>query len=470
MTDDTAAPQSTDAGERLRRLQHLGVHRGRAGFITAQNPAAAPSNAGPSPASGQRTPSQSPDSSGALQPSVTPRLEDRVAAVEVHTPFGACLVAEARLPAGEQRGLPLAAAVAASGQAIAACARDPGLASFDLRRAAFLDTETSGLAGGTGTFAFMVGIGMFEISGGELAYVVRQVFMRSPAEEPALLDVTAALLARCDGIVTFNGRGFDAPLLATRYALRRQPSPLAGVPHFDLLPAARQRWRLRLPSCALGALERDILDHNRSQEDVPGWLIPSLYSDYARGLASGALSPTTVDDMARVFYHNREDIVSMVPLSALLCWPFEDNGNGWLQQPIDPIDAVSLGRCFEELGWHAMGELAYRTALERSLPPEVRTVALSRLGWMLKRLDRRDEAAAVWEDWITSVSGPNPTPYEELAKHHEWQTNDLTAARTWTLWALHTARQLPSGQARDQALATLQHRLDRLERKLKALS
>jgi hypothetical protein len=364
------------------------------------------------------------------------------------------------------RTVPLAAAATVTGLAVAACARDSDLETFELRQAAFLDTETSGLAGGAGTFAFMVGIGMFESTGEELSFVVRQVFMRNPAEEPALLDVTARLLARCTGLVSFNGRGFDAPLLITRYALRRQPSPLAALPHFDLLPAARQRWRLRLPSCALGALERDVLDYGRSQEDVPGWLIPSMYSDYARGAAAGTLSPATVDDIVRVFYHNREDIVSMAPLAALLCAPFEEGGNGWLRQPLHPVDCVSLGRCFEELGWDATGELAYRAALERPLPPEVRTVALHRLGWMLKRQERREEAAAVWQDWITSVPGPDPTPYEELAKHHEWQTNDLATARTWTLWALHTARQLSAGPTREQALAALQHRLDRLERKL----
>ncbi len=349
---------------------------------------------------------------------------------------------------------------------MAACARDPRLDGFDLRQAAFLDTETSGLAGGAGTFAFMVGIGMFEVAGNDTVYVVRQVFMRSPAEERALLEVTANLLARCHGLVSFNGRAFDVPLLTMRYALQRQPSPLIDLPHFDLLPAARQRWRLRLSSCALSALERDILEHSRSQEDVPGWLIPSLYSDYARSAAAGSPSPPAIDDMTRVFYHNREDIVSMVPLAAILCSPFENTGNDWLKQPLHPVDCVSLGRSFEELGWHATGELAYRTALERSLSPEARTVALSRLGWLLKRQDRRAEAVAVWQDWITSVPGPDPTPYEELAKHHEWQANDLQSARTWTLWALHTARQLPAGPAREQVLASLQHRLNRLERKL----
>ena len=459
MTDERDDPKATDVSERLRRLQHLGVHRGRAGL--APSPKSRTPATSSSPHHENRTPPNLP-----LADLPSARLEDRVDAYEVQTHFGSCLIAEARLPAAEVRGLPLAAALTASGSAVAACTRDPRLDHFDLRQAAFLDTETSGLAGGAGTFAFMVGIGMFEGEGNDTVYIVRQVFMRSPAEERALLEVTANLLARCEGLVSFNGRAFDVPLLTTRYALQRQPSPLTGVSHFDLLPAARQRWRLRLPSCALSALERDILEHPRSQEDVPGWLIPSLYSDYARSAASGKPSATAIEDMTRVFYHNREDIVSMVPLAAILCSPFEETGQLVRHEAYHPVDTVSLGRSFEELGWLDAGERAYRVALERPLSPEARTVALSRLGWLLKRQERRVEAVAVWQDWITSVPGADPTPYEELAKHHEWQANDLQSARTWTLWALHTARQLPAGPAREQALASLQHRLNRLERRL----
>jgi hypothetical protein len=396
-----------------------------------------------------------------------PSLEDRIGAVETITGFGSCLVSETRLSLADARGgVSLGATASISGPAAAACSRDSALKDFDFRRAAFLDTETSGLAGGAGTFAFMVGIGRYEETGGQLAYVVRQVFMRSPAEERALLEATADVLADCAGVVSFNGRAFDLPLLTMRYRLKGVASPLAGLQHIDLLPAARQRWRLRLPSCALGALERDILLYRRAEEDVPGYLIPAMYAEYARGMASGGPSPAVIEDMARVFYHNREDVVSMVPLAAMLCAPFEENGQAALRDPLHPIDLVCLARSFEDLGWLGLCEHVYRTALDRPLPPEARTVALSRLGWLLKRQERRAEATAVWQDWITSVPGPDPTPYEELAKHHEWQTNDLVAARTWTLWALHTARQLAPGPTRDQALAALHHRLGRLDRKL----
>jgi uncharacterized protein YprB with RNaseH-like and TPR domain len=432
------------AAERLRRLQQLGVHRGRAGLAS---PPAAPS---------PRPPSAAPPASGS-----SPRLAGRVGAEELITPAGSCLVAAMAYSLEELRGgWALGAARAVRGAAVAACSRDPRLADFDFRGAAFLDTETSGLAGGAGTFAFMVGIGMFE---GE-SYVVRQLFMRSPAEERALLHALSGLLARCSGLVTFNGRSFDAPLLNTRYALQRQPSPLADLPHLDLLPAARQRWRLRLPSCALGALEQEILGWQRSQQDVPGWLIPSIYQEYAR--SQGQPRPEVVDDMARVFYHNREDIVNMAPLAAILCAPFEETGAWRPDDSLPAADWLSIGRCYEELDWQEASERAYRRALEAALPAELRGLALRRLGWLLKRQERRAEAVAVWHDWITSVSGPEVTPYEELAKHHEWQEVDLAAARKWTMWGLHTARQLPPGPAREEALSSLQHRLERLERKL----
>jgi uncharacterized protein YprB with RNaseH-like and TPR domain len=440
MVGENAAPAGAgDVAERLRRLQQMGVRRGRAGLVS---PAHAPQVLTTPP----------------TDPSLD--LATRVTAQEIFTPAGSCLVATTHYPLDEARGgWALGAAPHVSGAAAAACGRDQRLADFDFRNAAFLDTETSGLAGGAGTFAFMVGIGVFEEH-----YVVRQVFMRNPAEERALLHVVSQLLARCRGLVTFNGRSFDAPLLNTRYALQREPSPLVELLHLDLLPAARQRWRLRLPSCALGALEKDVLSFQRSEEDVPGWLIPSIYQEYAR--SQGQPRSEVVDDMARVFYHNREDIVNMAPLAAILCAPFELSG-AWVPEPgLHPADWVSLGRCYEELDWRQASEQAYRRALGVVLPAELRSLALQRLGWLLKRQERRAEAVAIWHDWITSVPGPDVTPYEELAKHHEWHELDLEAARKWTLWGLHTARQLPPSPAREENLARLQHRLQRLERKI----
>lgn len=479
MSDDATLPVLPDTppaadtvGERLRRLHQLGVQRGRAGLR--------PPSRGDQPTAAPAEETAQPVPASPALPDLLP-IEQRVGGQIVVTPYGPCMVAETIYPLTTVRGgVALQALLARSGAAVAACARDQAMARFSFRQAAFLDTETTGLAGGAGTFAFMVGIGTFEraqpLTGlseehrGRPAtrdergtdegwvYVVRQVFMRNPAEERALLHVTSNILAGRTGLVSFNGRAFDAPLLTTRFAMHREPSALDGLLHLDLLPAARQRWRLRLLSCAMGNLEKEILAFQRSEEDVPGWLIPSLYQDYARTGDSTA--------MARVFYHNREDVVNMVPLAAILSAPFEAAGQVLPDLSLDPIDAVSLGRCYEELGWLAQSEQTYRLALAYPLPSDVRSHALSRLGWLLKRQERRSEAAAVWQDWITSVSDLDPTPYVELAKHYEWHAPDLTAARKWTLWALHNAHQLPASPAQEQLLTELQHRLARIESKL----
>ena len=157
-------------------------------------------------------------------------------------------------------------------------ANDSRLAEMPLSRFAFLDTETSGLSGGTGTYAFMVGIARFV----EDQFVLRQFFMRDPAEEPMMLEAIANFLAPTQALVTFNGKAFDAPLLATRYRLHHIPIPFEDYAHLDLLPLARRLWRDRLESRALKYLEQHILGLTRSSEEVPGYEIPWLYFDYLR--------------------------------------------------------------------------------------------------------------------------------------------------------------------------------------------
>jgi hypothetical protein len=122
-------------------------------------------------------------------------------------------------------------------------AHDTQLAELPIETLAFLDTETSGLSGGTGTYAFLVGVGRFI---GD-SFHLTQFFMRDPSEEPALLEGLMDFLAPCSGLVTFNGKAFDAPLLVTRYLLHSIPVPFKEFSHLDLLPLARRLWRDRLP-------------------------------------------------------------------------------------------------------------------------------------------------------------------------------------------------------------------------------
>ena len=141
-------------------------------------------------------------------------------------------------------------------------AKDPKVKELPISKYAFLDTETSGLSGGTGTYAFLVGAARF-IDGN---YVLQQFFMRDPAEEPALLEGLANFLAPCEALVTFNGKAFDAPLLSTRYRLHQIPIPYKDYSHVDLLPLARRLWRDRLESRTLKFLEEHILGLTRSSD------------------------------------------------------------------------------------------------------------------------------------------------------------------------------------------------------------
>ncbi len=376
------------------------------------------------------------------------------------TEHGDIFVAETRYPLRHVHGgLPLADFLAQPPDLAARLARDSALANVDLSRTAFLDTETSGL-GTAGYFAFLVGIGVFE---GD-AFHLRQYFMRHPGEEPALLAAVAEDLAQSQALVTFNGRVFDVPLLESRYILaRRRPPGLSMRPHLDLLPPARRLWRDRLDSCALTALEAHVLRVQRDAADVPGWQIPYLYFDYLR---SGDARP-----MRRVIYHNSQDILSMVALAARLC---RHLGNPWGEK-IDRRDLLSLARWYEDLGLMAEAERAYRTLLAADgrsglpLPLPLRAAALKGLALLLKRQQRRLEALPLWEE-LTVLARHEALAYIELAKTYEWHVRDLACAVAWTRRGLALVQGWPPGPERQAALADLEHRLARLERKLAGMA
>jgi len=375
-------------------------------------------------------------------------IQDLVEGQEIESAQGRTFVALERYPLNYQHGHAALASLLPQSASIAAqLGREPRLAEAELKRAIFLDTETTGLSGGTGTLAFLVGIGMFE----DEAFHLRQFFLRDPDEEAAMLAALSDLISDYKALVTFNGRGFDLPLLQTRYTLARMRPKWLGLPHLDLLLPARRVWRDRLPSCALSSLEAHILGVQRTQDDVPGYLIPQMYLDY--------LQTGDAHDMLRVMYHNRQDILSMVTLATQLCQIF---GGPFTAASLDPADLVSLGKWYEDLGLTTQAERAFRAALDRELLPAARATALTRLGLLLKRQERREEAAIIWGQ-LAGCGGV--TGHIELAKHHEWYTRDLEQALTWTHAALQVVATWPSGYARDEARAELSHRLERLERK-----
>lgn len=420
-------------------------------------------------------------------------VEQIIPGDQIDNPAGVCYVSAHAYPLTLERGSgPLGALLEMQPRAFAPLHPNFRLADIEaFSRAAFIDTETTGLGGGAGVYCFMVGVGTFESLqepldagpmplNGEAAvvegapppdetpthFVVRQYFMRSPGEEQALLTALARQLESHDVAVTFNGRSFDMPLLRTRfrYNVRLLPDMGAGVPllhesapHLDLLLPARRLWKRRLQSCRLANLEQQILQFVRSEDDVPGYLIPQLYTDYLR---SGDARP-----IQRIFYHNREDIVSMVALADRLARSFGPQREEGYSHEIPAADWIALGITYDNQGRDDQAEAAYRRGLELSADPRDRAELFDRLARLQKRQGRWQEAAGTWQTWLSSTPGNDPTPFIELAKYCEWQLNDYAQAEMWAAWALYNLRQQNSPFAWARTISELEHRLERIRRK-----
>ena len=329
-------------------------------------------------------------------------------------------------------------------------ANDARIAELPISKFAFLDTETSGVSGGTGTYAFLVGAARFV----DDKFVLQQFFLRDPSEEPAMLEALIDFLAPCEGLVTFNGKSFDTPLLVTRYSLHRIPVPFKNYAHIDLLPLARRLWRDRLPSRALKYLEEHVLGFTRISEEVPGYEIPWLYFDYLR---TGDASP-----LGGVFYHNAMDVVAMAALLGHVSELLADPYNGSVQHG---LDFIALGKLFEDLGhWDEAAHL-FECGLELGLAEADFGVAVKRLSILQKKRGDMDHALGLWE--AASQKG-HVYAHIELAKYYEHKLRDV---KTSIKWAKSARREIEKADLpayiRKHWLSEIDHRLVRLERKLK---
>jgi uncharacterized protein YprB with RNaseH-like and TPR domain len=285
---------------------------------------------------------------------------------------------------------------------------------------AFLDTETTGLAGGTGTCAFLVGVGRITPEG----FRVRQFFMRDYVEEPSLLDALARFLAPFRVLITYNGRAFDQPLLETRYRLNRARPPFARFEHLDLLYGARRLWKLRFQSCRLVELEQQVLGFER-QGDVPGALIPALYFDYLHSGDGSRLLP--------VFEHNALDILTLACLTGIVPYAFRDPANAPLKHG---AEMAGIARWLHAAGDAQQARALFRRAIDGGLPDDL----LFRTLWDVAALERKlgceDAALALWSDLAACRNPFRVRALEELAKHHEHRAKNYGLALELTRGAL----------------------------------
>ncbi|HEV2176946.1 MAG TPA: ribonuclease H-like domain-containing protein [Terriglobia bacterium] len=336
----------------------------------------------------------------------------------------------------------------------------------DPSRLVYLDTETTGLAGGTGTCAFLIGLGAIEGS----QFAVRQFFVRDYPEEKAVLAALADVLTGYEGIVTFNGKTFDLPLLETRYALARMKSPFARLLHLDLLHPARQVWKLRLESCQLTNLEKEVLKIRR-QGDVNGSEIPQIYFDYLRTGNARGLQP--------VFYHNALDIITLAGLTvemARLIGAGCAEGAGGAVEFDSNLDLFGLSRLYQRHGALDRSVEACRRALRAGLPQSVEPRALWQLASQHKRRREYEAAAAIWVQLTLRDDDFTIAALEELAIHYEHRRRDAPAALSYVEAALNIPVGRPGGGVGGGAGALsprhrgrFLHRLSRLRRKQEKL-
>jgi hypothetical protein len=325
---------------------------------------------------------------------------------------------------------------------------DERLGRIDPRRCLFLDTETTGL--GSAAVAFLVGVGFFTDDGS--AFEVAQFFLRNPGEEPAMLHALQNLMQKFDALVTFNGRSFDVPLLESRYTMNRQRLSLAKWANLDLLFPARKLWKRRLESCRLANLEVEVLGVERTDEDVPGMLIPHLYYEYVQS--------NNAREMQRVIYHNLIDILSMVTLGAQLCETFSKPHG----QTLPGEDWLSLARWYDKLGRSTEAHSAYETALRTARLDSETLAVIQDYTAFLKKQDRAAEAVPLWQDWA-ALQPRSPDPRLELSKFYEWTQKDAAQAIQWAQAALDAVQTWSASAMREAASTEIEHRLDRLRRK-----
>jgi uncharacterized protein YprB with RNaseH-like and TPR domain len=321
--------------------------------------------------------------------------------------------------------------------------KDERLKELDFRKALFLDTETTGLAGGTGTFVFMVGLGFFEGDG----FLIQQFFMRDYSEERASLSLIRELLDSFQFLVTFNGRHYDIPLLETRFILCRIASKIREMPNFDLLYPSRKIWKGAYDNCRLITLESQLLGMGRG-DDVPSEWIPYLYFDYIQTGNAQKIYP--------VFYHNQMDILTMVVLAGRIHLVYHDPQ---VARPRKGVEHLALGKLFWEHGFPEKAIRCFEIALERC----DESLTWSVLRWLstaLKKTGQGERARTLWEEMVTWPYKEDVTPYIELAKYHEHRLKDFERAMAYVEQALE---QTPSHQQRE--IEMLRHRRQRLEQK-----
>ncbi|HOW85332.1 MAG TPA: ribonuclease H-like domain-containing protein [Candidatus Aminicenantes bacterium] len=296
--------------------------------------------------------------------------------------------------------------------------RDAAFEGLDLSTAVFLDLETTGLAGGTGTIPFLIGLAYYR----DERFKVTQFFLNEMAEEDRLVGQLDRFVREMGfkSVVTYNGKVFDVPLVETRFAMHRTPCPLRGLPHLDFLFSARSLWKHKYDSCKLFTLAQEIVQAERS-EDIPGAEIPLRYFQYIRSGDFSLIDP--------ILYHNQEDLLSLLGLivaGALLVERHREtasSGGG------DPMDLYGVASLFERSGDAAKSAALLEKALAggRGLTAEASQAARKKLSRHFKKNKDWDKALPFWQE-MAAGEGVDCDCFRELAMYFEHTARDYGEA------------------------------------------
>jgi uncharacterized protein YprB with RNaseH-like and TPR domain len=317
----------------------------------------------------------------------------------------------------------------------------------------FIDLETTGLAGGAGSYAFLVGCGWFSRG----RFHVRQFLLSSFVSERALLEALRELAGTLDAVVTYNGKSFDLPLIETRYALNRLTTPFAAMPHVDMLHHARRLWHGHDEGHRLSSLESSLLGHER-EGDVPGFEIPSRYFHFVR---TGDVRP-----LDAVLEHNRCDLLSLALLTARAAQLLDEGATG----ATTAREALGIGRLYERSGMTSDALACYARAA--GMGPVVSAAALYAHAVLLRRIRRYSAAAEVWQRLLDLGDCPprlEREAAEALAVHHEHRLRSLLSARSLAMRSLRFDATVTRRGAIEHRLARLDRKLARVEPAMPAL-
>jgi len=343
----------------------------------------------------------------------------------------------------------IAEGLSITGDVLKYLSKDGTFADLDLATSLFLDLETTGLAGGTGTVAFLVGMGFYR----DDRFHVAQYFLGEMGEEGRLIEELGRFFKEMDfrSVVTYNGKAFDVPLLETRFILHRRPFPLSELPHLDLLFSARSLWKHKHDNCRLSHLAQQIVAAERS-EDIPSAEIPIRYFDYLRSGDFSLIEP--------ILYHNQEDILSLLGLLISAAKLFAADEKEEATAELDAMDMFGVGKIFESVGDLERSVSFFERALAGDLPVELTAAIKRKLTFHFKRNADWEKAILLWKNM--SSLDDQLFCFRELAMYFEHKAKRLEDALKAAEEGLALALNGPPGYRLD-----FEHRMERLESKLR---